>query len=97
MTKPSACAVSRQRKTRWGMRKIIFATVLITTTAAVGSLDSARAELSCSDMYARCMNFCKTQRPVPKCFGFCPTELESCKQTGTFNNIKGSFSGLKRN
>jgi len=96
MTKPSICVTGRQRKTRWEMRKIIFGTLLVATTPAMGALDSARAEQSCSDMYARCMNFCKTQRPVPTCFGFCPSEFEKCKQTGTFNNRTGSHSGLKR-
>lgn len=97
MTKLSACAIGRNWKMRWGMRKVIFATALVSTMVVVGSLDSATAAKSCSDMYAACMNFCKTEHRPPKCFGFCPSELESCKQTGTFNTHKGSFSGLQRN
>ena len=94
MTKPHACARSRSWKTPYKMRNVIFAAVMI--TASVGLLDSARAEKSCSDMYAGCVNFCNTQRPTPKCRGFCPSELESCKKTGTWNGIRGQHTGLKR-
>jgi hypothetical protein len=42
------------------------------------------------------VNFCNTQRPTPKCRGFCPSELESCKKSGIWNGIGGQRTGLKR-
>ena len=90
MTKSHACVTSRS----WEMRNIIFAAVMITT--AVGASNPARAEKSCSDMYAKCVNFCNTQRPVPRCRGFCPSELENCKKTGTWNGLGGAHTGLRR-
>jgi hypothetical protein len=96
MIKPHACARSRSWKMPCKMRNVIFAAVMMMITAALGSLDSARAEKSCSGMYAGCLNFCNTQRPTAKCRGFCPSELESCKKTGTWNGIGGQHTGLKR-
>jgi hypothetical protein len=94
MTKLKACATGRHRKGRRGMHEVIFATAVMSTMAVVGSLDSARAAKSCSDMYAGCMNHCKTLSS--SCSSYCSSELERCKQTGTFNTLKGSSSGLKR-
>lgn len=94
MTKLHADIRSRGWKMPCKMRNVIFAGIMVTT--AIGSLDSARAEKSCSDMYAGCLHFCDTQRPTPKCRGFCPSELESCKKTGTWNGIGGQHTGLRR-
>ena len=94
MTKPHAYVTSRSSKMPCKMRNVIFAAIVITT--AVGSSGSTRAEKSCSDMYAGCVSFCNTQRPTAKCRGFCPSELESCKKTGTWNGIRGQHTGLKR-
>jgi hypothetical protein len=94
LTKSRACVTSGSWKIQCKMRNVIFVAVVVTTT--VGSSLSAKAEKSCSDMYAGCVNFCNTQRPTPKCRGFCPSEFESCKRTGTWNGINGQHSGLKR-